>query len=93
MIKISSSKNKNLFSLNFHEKEIEMKFCELLFLRNKINAINIDTHFYSDSNFFGIEIISICSLKHVLIFETEDLLSIKYVLENIFSNQKHTVLL
>lgn len=65
-----------------------MTFCELLSFRNKVNAIDINTHFYSDSNLFGIEIIALCNLKHVLILETEDVFKLKHIIQNIFSVQE-----
>ena len=66
MIELTSY-DKNIFKLKFYNKHIELTFCELLSLRNKINNINIENHFYSNINKFGLEIISLSNLKYILI--------------------------
>ena len=88
VIEIIKSQNNNQFYFNFYNKKIKMNFCELLSFRNKLNAIDINTHFYNDGNLFGIEIIALCNLSHVLILETDDVLKLKRITQNIFATQE-----
>ena len=90
MINLIEIKGENLFHFSYHGKEIEMTFCELLSLRNKINTIDITSHFNADANTFGIEILSLCNLKHILILNTQDILTIKPFLEQVFTPEKFT---
>ncbi|NQX85975.1 MAG: hypothetical protein HRT67_08720 [Flavobacteriaceae bacterium] len=92
MIAITTSSNKSQFVLNFHEKVIVLSFCELLSFRNKIDQIDIVSHFYSDHNAFGIEIITLCNLQHLLILETSDLLKLKDIMHSIFTEKAEKVL-
>ncbi len=85
MITLEKTSDKNLFNFNFYHKEIEMTFCELLIFRNKINSIDISSHFYDETNQFGVEIVSLCNLKHVLVLHTDDILKIKSIMEIIFT--------
>ena len=62
---ITFNKPINKYILRFHSKHIELSFCELLVFRTKINSIDICAHFYD--NHKGIEIISLCNLKEILI--------------------------
>jgi len=79
----------NRYQLNFHGKEILLSFCELLAFRNTINAIDIDAHFYNHHS--GIEIISLCNLKEILILETEDVLELKKIMERIFTSKEEAL--
>ncbi|WP_340063298.1 hypothetical protein [Ascidiimonas aurantiaca] len=81
MITFTTSSNR--YQFNFHGKEILLSFCELLAFRNTIKAIDIDTHFYNHHS--GIEIVSLCNLKEILILETEDLIELKKIMEYIFT--------
>ena len=80
---ITFNKPINKYILRFHSKHIELSFCELLVFRTKINSIDICAHFYD--NHKGIEIISLCNLKEILILETTDVLELKKVLETFFA--------
>ncbi|NAS30701.1 hypothetical protein GTQ40_06935 [Flavobacteriaceae bacterium R38] len=76
--------------MDFHGKEILLSFCELLGFRNRINAIDINTHFYGDHS--GIEILPLCNLKEVLILETTDVLELKKIIDTIFTPQESETL-
>ncbi|MEI6865894.1 hypothetical protein [Flavicella sp.] len=73
----------NRYQLDFYGKKMLLSFCELLAFRNKIRRIDIESHFYNDHN--GIEIISLCNLKQILILETRDVLELKDVMDTIFT--------
>jgi len=77
-----------IFHFTYYNKKIEMSFCELLSLRNKVNVIDITSHFYGDSNRFGIEIVTLCNLKHILIMNTKDILFLRIILEKLFAPQE-----
>ena len=84
---ITLSTKRNQFYLDVHGKTMPMNFCELLALRSKLQNIDITDHFYSDRNSAGLEIISLCNLKHILILETLDLINLKEIIDNAFHYQ------
>ncbi len=88
MISLTSASNK--YKLDFHNKEIHLRFCELLAFRNAVNTIHIDAHFYGDHS--GIEIVPLCNLKEILILETMDVLELKKTLNTIFTPQTSEIL-
>lgn len=84
MIALTTALNK--YQLNFHGKEMLLNFCELLAFRNTINKINIDTHFYA--NHSGLEIVTLCNFREILILETLDVLEFKEIFEDVFSTKQ-----
>ena len=83
---ITFNKPINKYILYFQNKEIQLSFCELLVFRTKINSINICDHFYDEHN--GIEIVSLCNLREILILETTDVLKLKQLLDAFFAPQE-----
>lgn len=79
----------NKYQLDFYGKKILLGFCELLAFRNKIRNIDIESHFYNEHN--GIEIISLCNLKEILILETRDILELKEEINTIFTPVKEAI--
>lgn len=87
MITLTTTSNKYL--LKFYHKQVTLTFCNLLALRNTINAINIESHFYEGHS--GVELISICNLKEILLLDTLDVLELKKIMDSIFSPKKELV--
>ena len=88
MIILTKTSNKYLF--NFHEKEILLKFCELLKFRNRIESINIDAHFFNDHS--GIEIVTLCNRREILILETSDVVTLKKIMNTLFTPAEAVIL-
>lgn len=64
------------FFLVHGDQEIRLSCCQLLALRQKVNAIDIETHF-NGRNPSGIEILSLCNRAHLLVLNTLQLLELK----------------
>lgn len=88
---IALTKASNKYQLNFHGKKVLLNFCELLAFRNAIKKIDIDTHFFN--NHSGLEIITLCNFREILILETLDVLEFKKIFEGVFSTKQVKVLL
>ncbi|MFI2741335.1 hypothetical protein ACG2LH_01235 [Zhouia sp. PK063] len=74
---VYQSLKERCFYIDFDEKLVKLSFCELLAFRQKINQINIDTHFDRAVNNSGLEIISLCNKKHLFIFDTLQIIALK----------------
>ncbi|HET7361843.1 MAG TPA: hypothetical protein VFI78_07915 [Salinimicrobium sp.] len=72
------------FYFDFGEESISLSFCQLLALRNKVNAINLESHFNSDLNKHGIEILMLCNREHILILDTLQVIDLKDLLKATF---------
>ncbi|MDO4880104.1 MAG: hypothetical protein Q3983_02385 [Capnocytophaga sp.] len=70
------------FYLEMPDKTIELRFCELLEFRGKIQAIDLTPHFDSSQN--GLEIISFCGGKYLCIFTTAQIIDLQKLLYSIF---------
>lgn len=71
------------FFLAYGKQTISLSCCQLLALRQKVNAINIETHF-NGHNPSGIEILSLCNREHLLILETLQVLELKELIRASF---------
>lgn len=76
--------NKRCFFLDFGEKPIKLSFCQLLALRQKINAIDLNAHFDSDLNAHGIEILTLCNREHIFILDTLQIIELKELIKATF---------
>lgn len=76
--------SKRCFYFDFGQKPISISFCQLLALRNKVNAINLEAHFNSDLNKHGIEILMLCNREHILILDTLQVIDLKALLKASF---------
>lgn len=82
---IHQSENKRQFYVDFGQKKVKLSFCELLVLRNKVNAITVDSLFDSDSNPHAFEIVTLCNHQHLFIFNIYEILDLKSVIQNTFA--------
>ena len=72
------------FYVEFGEKRMKLRFCQLLDLRKKVLAIDISTHFEPDLNPHGLEILTFCNREHLLILDTLQVLELKQLVKDTF---------
>lgn len=72
------------FRIDFGQKSYRLTFCQLLALRQKVKAIDLDAHFDDTRNSSGIEILSLCNREHILILETLQVVDLKDLLKATF---------
>ncbi|MCV6630051.1 MAG: hypothetical protein OIF50_09345 [Flavobacteriaceae bacterium] len=65
------------FLLQNKKEQIRLRFCQLLALRHKLNAIDMEAHFDLNHNPSGIEIVSLCNQQHILLLNTLELIDLK----------------
>lgn len=75
---------KRCFCIDFGHKSVHLSLCQLLALRNKINSINLDTHFNPEINPSGIEILTLCNREHLFILDTHQVIDLKELMKNTF---------
>ncbi|WP_421808606.1 hypothetical protein [Flagellimonas sp.] len=61
-----------------------MSLCQLLSLRHKVMSINIESHFDSDLNAHGFEVLMLCNKEHLFILNTLEVLDLKKLVSNSF---------
>lgn len=76
--------NKRCFFVDFGEKPVKLSFCQLLALRQKVNSIDLNSHFQSDENFHGIEILTLCNREHIIILNTLEVIDLKQLIKATF---------
>ncbi len=72
------------FYLDFGQKTVRMSLCQLLSLRHKVMSINIESHFDSDLNAHGFEVLMLCNKEHLFILNTLEVLDLKKLVSNSF---------
>ena len=72
------------FYLDFGHKQVKLTFCQLLSIRQKVNAINLDSHFDKDMNYNGIEILTLCNREHLFILDTLQVIDLKQLIKATF---------
>ncbi len=81
---LSQSDSKRRFYIDFGHKTVQLSFCQLLALRQKINAIKITDHFDADLNKHGFEILMLCNKEHLFILNTFEVIDLKELVLNSF---------
>lgn len=71
------------FYIDFGHKLVRFPFCELLSLRQKVWAVDIESHF-DGSNPHGFEILSLCNKEHLFVLNTLEFLDLKDLLTGAF---------
>lgn len=72
------------FYLDFGHKQVKLSFCQLLSIRQKVNSINLDSHFDKDMNYNGIEILTLCNREHLFILDTLQVIDLKQLIKATF---------
>ena len=79
-----SSQERN-FYVDFGQKRVKLSFCQLLALREKVNSVSIASHFDSETNEHGFEILTLCNNEHLFILNTLELLDLQSLVQNAFA--------
>lgn len=72
------------FFVDFGQKMVRMSLCQLLSLRQKVMSISIESHFDSDLNKHGFEVLLLCNKEHLFILNTLEVLDLKKLVDNGF---------
>lgn len=76
---------KRCFVIDFGHKSVSLTFCQLLCLRNKVNAMDLAAHFDEAQNSAGIEILTLCNRQHLFILDTHQVIALKELIKNTFA--------
>ena len=79
------SDNNRLFYIDFGSKTVQLSFCQLLAFRQKIQQLDITTHFDEALNPHGLEIITLCNNEHLFLLDTYQVIALKTLLQNAFT--------
>ncbi len=72
------------FYIDFGHKEVKFSFCQLLSLRQKLQKIDLNSHFDKELNYNGIEILSLCNREHLFVLDTYQVIDLKQLLKATF---------
>ena len=72
------------FYIDFGHKQVKFSFCQLLAIRQKVQRIDISSHFDKDLNYNGIEVITLCNREHLFVFDTLQVIDLKDLLRSTF---------
>jgi hypothetical protein len=72
------------FYIDFGHKQVKLSFCQLLSIRQKVQAIDISSHFDKELNYSGVEILTLCNREHLFIFDTLQVIDLKQLLKATF---------
>ncbi len=72
------------FYFETKHKFVWLSFCQLLALRQKVNAMDLEAHFDEDRNKSGIEILIFCNREHVILLDTYQLIDLKAFMKAAF---------
>lgn len=73
------------FKVDFGQKSIALSFCQLLALREKINAISIASLFDSETNPHGLYFLTLCNYEHLFILNIYEVIDLKTLTQNSFA--------
>lgn len=72
------------FYIDFGNKQVKLSFCQLLSIRQKLQLIDISSHFDKNQNYNGIEILTLCNREHLFILDTLQVIDLKQLLKATF---------
>ena len=72
------------FCIDFGHKQVKLSFCQLLSIRQKVQAIDISSHFDKELNHGGIEILTLCNREHVFVLDTLQVIDLQRLLRATF---------
>src|SRR5699024_4096378 len=73
------------FNFQVAHKSATLTFCQLLNLRNRVNAMDLEAHFDSERNPNGLEILTFCNRRHLIVLNTYDVIDLKEMMTAAFS--------
>ncbi|HLS30013.1 MAG TPA: hypothetical protein VK021_04080 [Flavobacteriaceae bacterium] len=75
---------KRCFRFETEHKSVQLSFCQLLALRNQVQGLNLEAHFYDDQNKNGLEILCFCNREHILLLDTYQAIDLKNFMTDVF---------
>ncbi len=72
------------FCIDFGHKQVKLSFCQLLAIRQKVQAIDVSSHFDKDLNYSGIEILTLCNREHLFVFDTLQIIDLQRLIRATF---------
>lgn len=69
------------FYLDIGPRTLRLSFCQLLALRHNVFSIPIESHFDSDLNKHGFELLFLCNKEHLLLLSTMEILDIRELVQ------------
>ncbi|MDT0606646.1 hypothetical protein [Croceitalea rosinachiae] len=73
------------FHVDFGQKSVSLSFCQLLALREKINAISVTSLFDSETNAHGLFFLTLCNNEHLFVLNILEVLDLKTLVQNSFA--------
>lgn len=80
---------KRCFRFEMAHKAVPLSFCQLIALRDKVQGIDIETHFDDEQNKHGMEILYFCNREHLIILNTFQVIDLKACIETTFAILQH----
>lgn len=71
------------FFLVYGDRTVQLSFCQLLAFRQRVKAIDLNSHF-DNTNYHGLEILTICNREHLLILNTLEVIELKELMKATF---------
>jgi hypothetical protein len=81
---IYQSGQERAFYLDMGQKTLRLRFCQLLAIRRRLGEIAIESHFDSDLNAHGFEILTLCNKEHLFVLNTLEILDLKGLIQETF---------
>jgi len=83
--KIKQCDFKRCFVFETENKQVRMTCFQLLALRNKVNSIDLESHFDDEQNRSGLEILVFCNREHLMILNTYQVIDLKTFMATAFA--------
>lgn len=72
------------FWFTTENKEVNLSFCQLLDLRNKVNAIDLLSHFDLETTNHDLEVICFGNREHLLLLDLHQIIDLKKGIASVF---------
>ncbi|GGG36709.1 hypothetical protein GCM10011414_02580 [Croceivirga lutea] len=82
---VHQSETKRLFHVDFGQKVVKLNFCQMLALREKVNAIQLDLLFDSEVNKHGLHMLTLCNNEHLFVLSIEQVIDLVRLVHNSFA--------
>jgi len=83
--RLDQDSQNRMFLLELQQKHISLRFCELLALRGKLIAIELDSLFYDETCPHNFKIVTLCNQQHLVLLTIEELLDLRELLNSAFT--------
>lgn len=72
------------FYIDFNQKMVKLRLCQLLALRHQVQKINLEAHF-NGNNEHGLEILTLCNKEHLFVFNTIEVVDLFDLVKGTFA--------